>query len=178
MEEKKERPARRNNGFKRQEDDGLIKKLIQVNRVTKTVKGGRNMRFAALVVVGDGKGSVGYGMGKSKEVPEAIEKANAQAKKNMRKVALQGTSIPHGVLGVFGRGSVLMMPAAEGTGVIAGGPVRAVMEAAGVKDVRTKSHGTSNPINCVKAAVCGLYELKSPEEIAAARGKTVEEILG
>ena len=110
MEEKKERPARRNNGFKRQEDDGLIKKLIQVNRVTKTVKGGRNMRFAALVVVGDGKGSVGYGMGKSKEVPEAIEKANAQAKKNMRKVALQGTSIPHGVLGVYGRGSVLMMP--------------------------------------------------------------------
>ena len=178
MEEKKERPARRNNGFKRQEDDGLIKKLIQVNRVTKTVKGGRNMRFAALVVVGDGKGSVGYGMGKSKEVPEAIEKANAQAKKNMRKVALQGTSIPHGVLGVCGRGSVLMMPAAEGTGVIAGGPVRAVMEAAGVKDVRTKSHGTSNPINCVKAAVCGLYDLKSPEEIAAARGKTVEEILG
>ena len=178
MEEKKERPARRNNDFKRQEDDGLIKKLIQVNRVTKTVKGGRNMRFAALVVVGDGKGSVGYGMGKSKEVPEAIEKANAQAKKNMRKVALQGTSIPHGVLGVFGRGSVLMMPAAEGTGVIAGGPVRAVMEAAGVKDVRTKSHGTSNPINCVKAAVCGLYDLKSPEEIAAARGKTVEEILG
>ena len=178
MEEKKERPARRNNGFKRQEDDGLIKKLIQVNRVTKTVKGGRNMRFAALVVVGDGKGSVGYGMGKSKEVPEAIEKANAQAKKNMRKVALQGTPIPHGVLGVYGRGSVLMMPAAEGTGVIAGGPVRAVMEAAGVKDVRTKSHGTSNPINCVKAAVCGLYDLKSPEEIAAARGKTVEEILG
>ena len=177
MEEKKERPARRDNR-RRQEDDGLIKKLIQVNRVTKTVKGGRNMRFAALVVVGDGKGSVGYGMGKSKEVPEAIEKANAQAKKNMRKVALQGTSIPHGVLGVYGRGSVLMMPAAEGTGVIAGGPVRAVMEAAGVKDVRTKSHGTSNPINCVKAAVCGLYDLKSPEEIAAARGKTVEEILG
>ena len=175
MEERKERPARRDNR-RRQEDDGLIKKLIQVNRVSKTVKGGRNMRFAALVVVGDGKGSVGYGMGKSKEVPEAIEKANAQAKKNMRKVALQGTSIPHGVLGVFGRGSVLMMPAAEGTGVIAGGPVRAVMEAAGVKDVRTKSHGTSNPINCVKAAVCGLFDLKSPEEIAAARGKDVSEL--
>ena len=176
MEEKKERPARRTGDRRRQEDDGLIKKLIQVNRVTKTVKGGRNMRFAALVVVGDGKGSVGYGMGKSKEVPEAIEKANAQAKKNMKKVALSGTTIPHTVLGVFGRGSVLMMPAAEGTGVIAGGPVRAVMEAAGVKDVRTKSHGTSNPINCVKAAVCGLFELKSPEEIAAARGKSVEEI--
>lgn len=176
MEERKERPARRQGDRRRQEDDGLIKKLIQVNRVTKTVKGGRNMRFAALVVVGDGKGSVGYGIGKSKEVPEAIEKANAQAKKNMRKVALQGTSIPHTVLGVFGRGSVLMMPAAEGTGVIAGGPVRAVMEAAGVKDVRTKSHGTSNPINCVKAAVCGLFDLKSPEEIAAARGKSVEEL--
>ena len=168
MEEKKERPARRTNDRRRQEDDGLIKKLIQVNRVTKTVKGGRNMRFAALVVVGDGKSSVGYGMGKSKEVPEAIEKANAQAKKNMRKVALQGTSIPHTVLGVFGRGSVLMMPAAEGTGVIAGGPVRAVMEAAGVKDIRTKSHGTNNPINCVKAAVAGLVALKSPEEVAAA----------
>ena len=176
MEEKKDRPARRQGDRRRQEDDGLIKKLIQVNRVSKTVKGGRNMRFAALVVVGDGKGSVGYGIGKSKEVPEAIEKANAQAKKNMRKVALQGTSIPHTVLGVFGRGSVLMMPAAEGTGVIAGGPVRAVMEAAGVKDVRTKSHGSSNPINCVKAAVCGLFDLKSPEEIAAARGKSVEEL--
>ena len=175
MEERKERPARRNDR-RRQEDDGLIKKLIQVNRVTKTVKGGRNMRFAALVVVGDGKGSVGYGMGKSKEVPEAIEKATAQAKKNMRRVSLKGTSIPHTVTGVFGRGSVLMMPAAEGTGVIAGGPVRAVMEAAGVKDVRTKSHGTSNPINCVKAAVCGLFDLKSPEEIAAARGKSVEEL--
>ena len=175
MEEKKERPARRDNR-RRQEDDGLIKKLIQVNRVSKTVKGGRNMRFAALVVVGDGKGNVGYGMAKSKEVPEAIEKANAQAKKNMKKVALAGTSIPHSVLGVYGRGSVLMMPASEGTGVIAGGPVRAVMEAAGVKDVRTKSHGTSNPINCVKAAVCGLYELKSPEEVAAARGKSVDEL--
>ena len=175
MEEKKERPARRDNR-RRQEDDGLIKKLIQVNRVSKTVKGGRNMRFAALVVVGDGKGNVGYGMAKSKEVPEAIEKANAQAKKNMKKVALAGTTIPHSVLGVYGRGSVLMMPASEGTGVIAGGPVRAVMEAAGVKDVRTKSHGTSNPINCVKAAVCGLYELKSPEEIAAARGKSVDEL--
>ena len=177
MEEKKERPARREQR-RRQEDDGLIKKLIQVNRVTKTVKGGRNMRLAALVVVGDGKGSVGYGMGKSKEVPEAIEKANAQAKKNMQRVALSGTTIPHTVLGVFGRGSVLMMPAEEGTGVIAGGPVRAVMEAAGVKDVRTKSHGTSNPINCVKAAVYGLFDLKSPEEIAAARGKSVDELKG
>ncbi len=176
MEEKKERPARREQRRRPQEDDGLIKKLIQVNRVTKTVKGGRNMRFAALVVVGDGNGSIGYGTGKSKEVPEAIEKASAQAKKNMKKVSLKGTSIPHTVLGVFGRGSVLMMPASEGTGVIAGGPVRAVMEAAGVKDVRTKSHGTSNPINCVKAAIQGLIDLKSPEEIAEARGIAVEDL--
>jgi small subunit ribosomal protein S5 len=179
MEEKKEKSARRDQRpRKRDEDDGFIKKLIQVNRVTKTVKGGRNMRFAALVVVGDGKGSVGYGMGKSKEVPEAIEKATAQAKKNLIKVNLKDTSIPHTTLGVFGRGSVLMMPASQGTGVIAGGPVRAVMEAAGVKDIRTKSHGTNNPINCVKAAVQGLANLKSPEDVAAARGKSIDEILG
>lgn len=179
MEEKKEKSARREQRPRRRdEDDGFIKKLIQVNRVTKTVKGGRNMRFAALVVVGDGKGSVGYGMGKSKEVPEAIEKATAQAKKNLVKVNLKETSIPHTVIGVFGRGTVLMMPAAQGTGVIAGGPVRAVMEAAGVKDIRTKSHGTNNPINCVKAAIAGLASLKAPEEVAAARGKSVEEILG
>ncbi len=176
MEEKRERPSRRNDRPRRVEDDGLIKKLIQVNRVTKTVKGGRNMRFAALVVVGDGKGSVGVGMGKSKEVPEAIEKATAQAKKAMFKANLQGTSIPHTVVGVFGRGSVLMMPASEGTGVIAGGPVRAVMEAAGVKDIRTKSHGTNNKINCVKAAIAGLAALKDPETVATARGKSVEEI--
>ena len=154
----------------------LVEKVVAINRVSKTVKGGRIMKFAALVVVGDGNGTVGYGMAKSKEVPEAIEKATAQAKKAMRKVSLKGTSIPHTVTGVFGRGSVLMMPASEGTGVIAGGPVRAVMEAAGVKDVRTKSHGTSNPINCVKAAVCGLYELMSPEDVAKARGKSVEEL--
>ena len=178
MEEKRERPARREQRPRRNEDDGFIKKLIQVNRVTKTVKGGRNMRFAALVVVGDGKGSVGYGMGKSKEVPEAIEKATTQAKKNLIKVNLKDTSIPHAIKGVFGRGSVLMMPASEGTGVIAGGPVRAVMEAAGVKDIRTKSHGTNNPINCVKAAIAGLAGLKAAEQVAAARGKSVEEILG
>lgn len=179
MEEKKEKTARRNDRpRKREEDDGFIKKLIQVNRVTKTVKGGRNMRFAALVVVGDGNGSVGYGMGKSKEVPEAIEKATSQAKKNLVKVNLQGTSIPHGVTGVYGRGTVLMMPASAGTGVIAGGPVRAVMEAVGIKNIRTKSHGTQNPGNCVKAAVAGLAELKTAEQVAALRGKSVEEILG
>ena len=163
---------------KQDRDDGLCKKLIAVNRITKVVKGGRKMRFAALVVVGDENGKVGCGSGKANEVPEAIEKATAQAKKNLIKVSLKGTSIPHSVLGVYGRGSVLMMPASEGTGVIAGGPVRAVMEAAGVKDIRTKSHGTNNPINVVKAAVTGLAELKSAEEIAAVRDKSVEEILG
>lgn len=167
------RPARR-----QEENDGFIKKLIQVNRVTKVVKGGRNMRFAALVVVGDGKGKVGVGSGKANEVPEAIEKATAQAKRNLINVPMVNTSIPHEVYGKFGRGYVYMMPASEGTGVIAGGPVRAVMECAGIKDIRTKSHGTSNPINCVKATVAGLADLKTAEQVAAARGKAVEEILG
>ena len=167
------RPQRR-----QEENDGFIKKLIQVNRVTKVVKGGRNMRFAALVVVGDGKGKVGVGSGKANEVPEAIEKAQAQAKRNLISVPMMDSTIPHEVLGKFGKGVVLMMPAAEGTGVIAGGPVRAVMEAAGIKDIRTKSHGTSNPVNCVKAVIAGLAELKTAEEVAALRGKTVEEITG
>ncbi len=161
-----------------EENDGIIKKLIAVNRVTKVVKGGRNMRFAALVVVGDGNGKIGCALGKSNEVPEAIDKATARAKKNMFECALLGTSIPHEVIGKFGRGSVIMMPAEEGTGVIAGGPVRAVMEAVGIKNIRTKSHGSNNPINCVKAAIEGLKELRTAEEIAAIRGKSVEEIKG
>ena len=156
----------------------LTEKVVAIKRVTKTVKGGRNMRFTALVVVGDGNGHVGVGLGKAKEVPEAIDKATAQAKRNMFKVAMDGTTLPHQVIGVFGRGSVLMMPAAEGTGVIAGGPVRAVMEACGIKNIRTKSHGTNNPINCVKATVEGLRSLKTAAQVAALRGKTVEEILG
>ena len=163
---------------KAEENDGLVKKLICVNRVTKTVKGGRNMRFAALVVVGDGAGKIGCAMGKAKEVPEAIDKATARAKKGMFAVSLLGTSIPHQVVGKFGRGSVLMMPADEGTGVIAGGPVRAVMEAVGITNIRTKSHGTNNPINCVKAAIEGLKELRTAEQVAAIRGKSVEEING
>ena len=171
--------ARENKAPRRQEEkDGLCKKLICVNRVTKVVKGGRKMRFAALVVVGDENGRVGCGMGKANEVPEAIDKASAQAKKAMRKVALVGSTISHETVGKFGRGSIVMLPAEEGTGVIAGGPVRAVMEAAGVKNIRTKSHGTTNPINMVKAALEGLYGLKSVEEVAALRGKTVEEIMG
>ena len=138
-DEKREnrRPQRR-----QAEDDGLIKKLIEVNRVSKTVKGGKNMRFAALVIVGDGAGKIGVGTGKAKEVPEAIEKATLRAKKNMISVAVVDSTIPHQVIGKFGRGAVLMMPATEGTGVIAGGPVRAVMEAVGIKNIRTKSHGT------------------------------------
>ena len=167
------RPQRKND-----RDDGLCKKLIAVNRITKVVKGGRKMRFSALVVIGDENGRVGCGSGKANEVPEAIEKASAQAKKNMKPVALLGNTIPHSIVGKFGRGSVLMMPAAEGTGVIAGGPVRAVMEAAGIKNIRTKSHGTSNPVNMVKAVIAGLNELKTVEEVAALRGKTAEEVLG
>ncbi|HIX08213.1 MAG TPA: 30S ribosomal protein S5 [Candidatus Borkfalkia faecipullorum] len=173
MAREERRPQRR-----QEENDGFIKKLIQVNRVTKVVKGGRNMRFAALVVVGDGKGRVGAGTGKANEVPEAIEKATAQAKRNLVTVPMVGASIPHEVDGKFGRGHVHMLPAPTGTGVIAGGPVRAIMECAGIKDIRTKSHGTSNPINCVKAAIAGLAELKTAEQVAALRGKTVEEILG
>ena len=173
MAREERRPQRR-----QEENDGFIKKLIQVNRVTKVVKGGRNMRFAALVVVGDGKGRVGAGTGKANEVPEAIEKATAQAKRNLVTVPMVGASIPHEVDGKFGRGHVHMLPAPTGTGVIAGGPVRAIMECAGIKDIRTKSHGTSNPVNCVKAAIAGLAELKTAEQVAALRGKTVEEILG
>ena len=171
--------ARENRPQRRQEEnDGLIKKTIEINRVSKTVKGGKNMRFAALVVVGDGNGKVGYGQGKSKEVPEAIEKATQAAKKNMINVPIVETTIPHEVLGTFGKGAVLMLPAEAGTGVIAGGPVRAVMEAAGIKNIRTKSHGTQNAGNCIKATIAGLSSLKTAEEIAALRGKSVEEIVG
>ena len=171
--------ARENRAPRRaEENDGLVKKLIAVNRVTKVVKGGRNMRFSALVVVGDGAGKIGCAMGKAAEVPEAIDKATARAKKNMFAVSLLGTTIPHEVLGKFGRGFVKMMPASEGTGVIAGGPVRAVMEAVGIKNIRTKSHGTNNPINCVKAAIEGLREMRTAEQVAAIRGKSVEEING
>ena len=163
---------------KAEENDGLIKKTISINRVTKVVKGGKNMRFAAFVVVGDGKGRIGCALGKSTEVPEAIDKATARAKKNMIPISLLGTSIPHEVIGKFGSGTVLMMPAAEGTGVIAGGPVRAVIEAVGIKNIRTKSIGSNNPINMVRATLNGLGRLQSAEKVARLRGKTVEEILG
>ncbi len=172
--------ARENNrpSKRPEENDGIIKKLIAVNRVTKVVKGGRNMRFSALVVVGDGNGKIGVAMGKANEVPEAIEKATQRAKKSMTLCSLVGNTIPHEVLGKFGRGSVLMMPAEEGTGVIAGGPVRAVMECVGIKNIRTKSYGTNNPINCVKAAVEGLKALRTAEQVAALRGIPVENVKG
>lgn len=171
--------ARDNRSARREEEkDEFIKKLVAINRVTKVVKGGRHMRFSALVVVGDGMGKVGMGTGKAGEVPEAIEKATADAKRNMIEVKLMGTTVPHETIGRFGRGSVLMLPAEEGTGVIAGGPVRAVMEAAGIKNIRTKSHGTSNPYNCIRATLAGLESMKTAEDFAKLRGKTVEEILG
>ncbi len=153
-------------------------RLVAVNRVSKTVKGGRNMRFSALVVVGDEKGRVGAGMGKAAEIPEAIRKATEDAKKHLVNVPLNGTTIPHDTVGYFSTGKVVLLPAPEGTGVIAGGAARAVLELAGVKDIRTKSFGTNNPINMVKATLEGLKQLHSAEEVAKLRGKTVEEVLG
>ena len=155
----------------------LSEKVVYLNRVSKTVKGGRVMKFSALVVVGDGKGTVGYGLGKAAEVSEAILKGIADAKKNMVKVQLAGDTIPHDVIGIFGAGTVLMKPAPAGTGVIAGGAVRAVMEAVGIKNICAKCLRSNNPQNVVKATMAGLTSLRSPEQVAAIRGKTVEEIL-
>lgn len=160
------------------EDSEFKEKLVSVNRVVKTVKGGRNFRFAALVVVGDGAGRVGAGMGKAAEIPEAIRKANEDAKKHLITIPLSGTTIPHATTGYFGTGKVVILPAPDGTGVIAGGAARAVLELAGVKNIRTKSYGTSNPINTVKATIEGLKLLRSPEQVAKLRGKSIEEILG
>ena len=155
----------------------FIEKVVYLNRVSKTVKGGRVMKFSALVVVGDGKGTVGYGLGKAAEVSEAILKGIADAKKKMVKISLAGTTIPHEVTGIFGAGKVLMRPAPEGTGVIAGGAVRAVMEAVGIKNITARCLRSNNPQNVVKAAMAGLTSLRTPEQIAAIRGKSVEEII-
>lgn len=156
----------------------FVEKVVAINRVSKTVKGGRIMKFSALVVVGDGNGIVGFGIGKSNEVPDAIRKAIVDAKKNLIKVSLKGTTIPHEITGKFGAGAVLMRPAPEGTGVIAGGPVRSVVEIAGIKNIRTKSLRSNNPCNVVRATIAGLAALRDAEQVAAVRGKTVKEILG
>ena len=156
----------------------LVEKVVYIGRVAKVVKGGRNFRFSALVVVGDQNGNVGVGSGKAVEVPEAIRKAIEEAKRYMIKVPMVGTTIPHEVIGRFGAGKVILMPAKEGTGIIAGGPVRAVLECAGVRDIRAKSLGSNNPRNMVNATMEGIRQLKTAEQVARLRGKTVEEILG
>ena len=156
----------------------MIERVVYLNRVSKTVKGGRVMKFSALIVVGDGKGTVGYGLGKAAEVSEAILKGIANAKKNLQKVVLAETTIPHEVIGIFGAGKVLLKPAPVGTGVLAGGAVRAVMEAAGISNIRAKCLRSNNPQNVVKATMQGLLSLRGPEEVARIRGKSVEEIVG
>ena len=156
----------------------LSERVVAINRVSKTVKGGRIFKFAALVVVGDGNGTVGFGLGKASEVPDAIRKGIEDAKKNLVKVSLRGTTIPHEVIGKFGAGEVLMRPAPQGTGVIAGGPVRAVIEVAGIRDIRTKSLRSNNPCNVVSATINGLAALRDVEQVAAIRGKTAKEIIG
>ena len=156
----------------------LQERVVAINRVSKTVKGSRVMKFAALVVVGDGKGTVGYGQGKASEVPDAIRKGIEDAKKNLVKVSLKGSTIPHEIIGVYGAGRVLMRPAPEGTGLIAGGPVRAVLEVTGVRNIRTKSLRSRNPKNMVSATMQGLMSLKNADEIAAKRGKSVSDIIG
>ena len=154
----------------------MIERVVYLNRVSKTVKGGRVMKFSALVVVGDGKGTVGYGLGKAAEVSEAILKGIANAKKNLHKVTLSGTTIPHEVIGIYGAGSVLMKPASVGTGVIAGGAVRAVVEKAGIGNIRTKCLRSNNPVNVIKATFEGLKSLRTAEEVAAMRGISVENV--
>jgi len=171
-----DRNDRRNDRRSREEAPELIEKLVSLNRVSKTVKGGRVMKFSALMVVGDGKGKVGFGMGKAGEVSEAIRKGIEDAKKNMHTVTLTGSTIPHEVIGAFGAGRVLLKPAAPGTGIIAGGAVRAVMEAAGITDIRAKSLRSNNPNNVVSATMQGLLSLRDAAQVAVYRGKSVDDL--
>ena len=164
--------------FETQEREELQERVVAINRVSKTVKGGRIMKFSALVVVGDQNGTIGFGLGKSGEVPDAIRKGIEDAKKNLMTVPLRGTTISHEVMGKFGAGVVLLKPAAPGTGVIAGGPVRAVIEMVGIKDIRTKALRSNNPCNVVRATFNGLSQLRAVETVAATRGKTVKEVIG
>lgn len=184
--EKQQKQERTNRGKKferrprrdrNEKSDGLDKKMVCVNRISKTVKGGRKMRFNAVVVVGDRNGRVGVGMGKAAEVTLAIEKATSDAKRHLVNVSLRGTTIPHEIVGRFETTKILMMPSKEGSGVIAGGAVRDVVDLAGIKDITTKSYGSNNPVNCVKATFDGLMKLRNAEQIAAIRGKSVEEIV-
>lgn len=171
--------ADRRNSNKAEKKDELVEKLVHINRVAKTVKGGRNMSFAAVVVVGDQKGRVGYGSGKATEVPDAIVKATNEAKKNMVRIPLrEGRTLHHDVSGRFGAGKVVLRTAPAGTGVIAGGPMRAIFDVMGIRNIVAKSHGSSNPYNMVRATLDALSKLRSPSEIAAKRGKTVEELIG
>lgn len=162
--------------FKKEEEQEFKEKLVYVNRVAKVVKGGRNFRFTALVVVGDENGRVGAGLGKAAEIPDAISKAVQKAKRSLISVPIVGTTIPHEVIGIFGRGRVLLLPASEGTGVIAGGPARAVLELAGIKDIKTKSQGSNTPVNCVKATIEGLKALKTAEQYAKLRGISADQL--
>ena len=167
-----------NNRRFEKEPSEFKERLVSINRVAKVVKGGKNFRFTALMVVGNEKGKVGVGLGKAAEIPEAVRKGVEDAKRHMVDVPIVGTTIPHAVEGKFGKGHVRMLPAEEGTGVIAGGPARAVLEMVGIRDIRTKSYGSNNPSNCVKATIEGLSQLRTAEQIAKARGKSVDEILG
>ena len=164
--------------FEAQKENELQERVVAINRVSKTVKGGRIMKFSALVVVGDQNGTIGFGLGKSGEVPDAIRKGTEDAKKNLITIPLRGTTISHEVMGKFGAGVVLLKPAAPGTGVIAGGPVRAVLDMAGIKDIRSKALRSNNPCNVVRATINGLAQLRSVETVAATRGKSVKEVIG